>query len=110
MKKKMKFLSPFFFDLNYMDTMLQIQQPTDTVTGKCIVQHSLRRVVSTGNGYCRSETVGTVFLQKSSDAKRVYATVVHTGTNADGNKEQGEKVTWWCYLFDDEKRCWSTVI
>ncbi|KAL8612603.1 hypothetical protein ACOMHN_006589 [Nucella lapillus] len=44
---------------------------------------------ASGDGYCRSETVGTVFLQKASDAKRVYATVVHTGTNADGNKEQG---------------------
>ncbi|KAL8612596.1 hypothetical protein ACOMHN_006582 [Nucella lapillus] len=44
---------------------------------------------ASGDGYCRSETVGTVFLQKASDAKRVYATVVHTGTNADGHKEQG---------------------
>ncbi|XP_076460136.1 fatty acid synthase-like [Babylonia areolata] len=42
-----------------------------------------------GDGYCRSETVGTVFLQKAPDAKRVYATVVHSGTNADGNKERG---------------------
>lgn len=51
----------------------------------------LRHVdIYTGNGYCRSETVGTVFIQKASDAKRVYATVVHTGNNADGNKEQGE--------------------
>ena len=51
----------------------------------------LRHVgIYTGNGYCRSETVGTVFIQKASDAKRIYATVVHTGNNADGNKEQGE--------------------
>ena len=45
----------------------------------------------TGDGYCRSETVGTVFLQKSPDAKRVYATVVHSGNNADGYTEQGEE-------------------
>ncbi|XP_076458650.1 fatty acid synthase-like isoform X1 [Babylonia areolata] len=44
---------------------------------------------ASGDGYCRSETVGTVFLQKAPDAKRVYATVVHSGTNADGNKERG---------------------
>lgn len=42
-----------------------------------------------GNGYCRSEAVVMVLLQKSSDAKRIYSTVVHSGNNADGNKEQG---------------------
>jgi fatty acid synthase len=30
-----------------------------------------------------------MFLQKARDAKRVYATVVHTKTNNDGFKEQG---------------------
>lgn len=42
-----------------------------------------------GKGYVRSETVAVVFLQKSKDARRVYATVIHSKTNTDGNKVQG---------------------
>ncbi|XP_007434239.1 fatty acid synthase [Python bivittatus] len=42
-----------------------------------------------GNGYCRSEAVVAVFLTKKSIAKRIYATIVHSGTNTDGFKEQG---------------------
>ena len=42
-----------------------------------------------GNGYVRSEAAVVIYLQKSSAAKRVYATVVHAKTNTDGNKEQG---------------------
>lgn len=42
-----------------------------------------------GNGYVRSEAVVAIYLQKSSDAKRVYATVVNAKTNTDGAKEQG---------------------
>lgn len=41
------------------------------------------------NGFTRSEAVTIVYLQKSKDAKRVYATVVHSKTNCDGFKEQG---------------------
>ncbi|XP_003464876.2 fatty acid synthase [Cavia porcellus] len=43
----------------------------------------------TGNGYCRSEAVVAVLLTKKSLARRVYATVLNTGTNTDGSKEQG---------------------
>ncbi|XP_053996082.1 fatty acid synthase [Hylaeus anthracinus] len=42
-----------------------------------------------GKGYVRAEAVGTVFLQKAKDARRVYATVLHSKTNVDGNKVQG---------------------
>nr|XP_034178573.1 fatty acid synthase [Osmia lignaria]XP_034178581.1 fatty acid synthase [Osmia lignaria] len=42
-----------------------------------------------GKGYVRSEAVSVVFLQKSKNARRVYATVVHSKTNTDGNKVQG---------------------
>ncbi|XP_012150604.1 fatty acid synthase 1 [Megachile rotundata] len=42
-----------------------------------------------GKGYVRSEAIGVIFLQKSKDARRVYATVVHSKTNIDGNKIQG---------------------
>ncbi|XP_071965803.1 fatty acid synthase-like [Antedon mediterranea] len=42
-----------------------------------------------GNGYCRSEGFVAVVLTKQSVAKRSYATVVHSGTNTDGFKEQG---------------------
>lgn len=41
------------------------------------------------NGYTRSETVSIAYLQKSKDAKRIYATIVHGKTNCDGFKEQG---------------------
>ncbi|XP_033100036.1 fatty acid synthase-like [Anneissia japonica] len=42
-----------------------------------------------GNGYCRSEGFVAVMLTKQSVAKRSYATVVHSGTNTDGFKDQG---------------------
>ena len=42
-----------------------------------------------GNGYVRAEAAVVIFLQKSCDAKRVYATVVNSKTNVDGNKVQG---------------------
>ena len=37
----------------------------------------------------RGETVGCLFLQRRSAAKRIYATVLNTGTNIDGNKRMG---------------------
>ncbi|XP_031841485.2 fatty acid synthase 1 [Nomia melanderi] len=42
-----------------------------------------------GKGYVRSETIGVLYLQKLTDARRVYATVVHSKTNTDGNKVEG---------------------
>lgn len=42
-----------------------------------------------GSGYCRSESVVAVYLQKAVKARRVYATVVHAKNNADGAKDQG---------------------
>jgi fatty acid synthase len=42
-----------------------------------------------GRGYCRSEAVVCVYILKASNAKRVYATLVHSKNNSDGNKEQG---------------------
>ncbi|XP_055874982.1 fatty acid synthase-like [Biomphalaria glabrata] len=44
---------------------------------------------ASGDGYCRSEAIMAIYLQKTADCKRIYATVVHTKTNADGFKEQG---------------------
>lgn len=41
------------------------------------------------NGYVRAEAVAAVYLQKASDARRMYATVVHSKTNTDGSKSQG---------------------
>lgn len=43
----------------------------------------------TANGYARAEAVVAIFLQKAKDARRIYATVVHTKTNADGYKVEG---------------------
>lgn len=42
-----------------------------------------------GDGYVRAEAVVAIYLQKAKDARRVYATVVHTKTNTDGYKSQG---------------------
>ena len=42
-----------------------------------------------GNGYCRSEGIVAVYLQKESVAKRIYCTVIHSKNNSDGNKSQG---------------------
>ncbi|TMW54903.1 hypothetical protein DOY81_000136, partial [Sarcophaga bullata] len=42
-----------------------------------------------GNGYVRSDGCVVIFLQKTSTAKRVYASVLNVRTNTDGYKEQG---------------------
>lgn len=42
-----------------------------------------------GKGYVRAEAAVAILLQKSKDARRVYATVVNSKTNVDGNKIQG---------------------
>jgi len=37
----------------------------------------------------RSETIGSAFLQKAKEAKRIYATVINAKINCDGYKEEG---------------------
>lgn len=54
-----------------------------SMDGKC------KSFDASGDGYVRSETIAAVFLQRKSEAKRIYATVLHTKMNADGFKEQG---------------------
>ncbi|XP_013778686.1 fatty acid synthase-like [Limulus polyphemus] len=54
-----------------------------SVDGKC------KAFDASGNGYVRSEAASVVFLQRASEARRIYATVVHVKTNTDGFKEQG---------------------
>ncbi|XP_045465555.1 fatty acid synthase-like [Harmonia axyridis] len=44
---------------------------------------------ASGNGYCRSEAITCVLLQKAKDARRIYSTIVHAKTGCDGYKEQG---------------------
>jgi len=46
-------------------------------------------VINAGDGYCRSEAIVAVYLQKKKSAKRIYATVVHSKTNSDGYKDRG---------------------
>ena len=41
------------------------------------------------DGYCRSEAIVSVLLQRRSAAKRVYATVLNARTNTDGFKIEG---------------------
>jgi fatty acid synthase len=40
------------------------------------------------NGFVRGEAVAALYLQKIKDAKRVYATLVHSKINSDGYKQQ----------------------
>ncbi|KAM7297576.1 fatty acid synthase-like [Ixodes scapularis] len=42
-----------------------------------------------GKGYVRSEAVGMFFLQRVSEARRIYAKLVHLKANADGFKPEG---------------------
>ncbi|XP_075559836.1 fatty acid synthase-like [Dermacentor variabilis] len=51
--------------------------------GKCKVFDS------DGNGYVRSETVGVFFLQRASEARRIYAKVINVKANTDGYKTEG---------------------
>ncbi|KAH7949982.1 hypothetical protein HPB49_017944 [Dermacentor silvarum] len=44
---------------------------------------------SSGDGYARSETVGAIFIQRASQARRVYAKLIHIKANADGYKIEG---------------------
>ena len=46
-----------------------------------------------GSGYVRSEAVVAILLQKSGDARRIYAHVVHAKNNSDGNKDNGKENT-----------------
>ena len=41
------------------------------------------------NEFVRGEAVVSLFLQRKSDAKRIYATVLHSRVNIDGNKKVG---------------------
>lgn len=41
------------------------------------------------SGYTRAEVNCVMFLQKRKNAKRVYATLLHSKTNCDGFKEEG---------------------
>lgn len=50
---------------------------------------SCRSFDDSGDGYCRTEGVAAILLQRKSAAKRIYYTVVHAKSNTDGYKEQG---------------------
>lgn len=43
----------------------------------------------TGAGYVRSDGCVVTFLQKASDARRIYSSILNVRTNTDGSKEQG---------------------
>jgi fatty acid synthase len=44
------------------------------------------------DGYVKSEAIGVLFLQRKRDAKRVYASVVHSKVNCDGHTDKGNLV------------------
>ena len=41
------------------------------------------------SGYCRADAIVAIFLQKSKDAKRIYARFIHGKKNVDGFKPEG---------------------
>lgn len=41
------------------------------------------------DGFVRGEAVCCLFLQRKESAKRIYATVLNSGVNIDGNKRMG---------------------
>ncbi|CAG2102302.1 unnamed protein product [Medioppia subpectinata] len=45
---------------------------------------------ASADGYVRSETVSVALLQRRRDARRVYATVIHSKVNSDGYKVEGQ--------------------
>lgn len=44
---------------------------------------------SSGNGYVRSEAAVVLYIQKASNARRIYASILGAKVNTDGYKEQG---------------------
>lgn len=42
-----------------------------------------------GNGYVRSDGCVVTYLQRSTDARRIYASILNVRTNTDGAKDQG---------------------
>jgi len=50
---------------------------------------TLNGYLCAGDGYCRSEAIVAVYLQKKESARRIYATLIHSKTNSDGYKDQG---------------------
>ncbi|CAI4233223.1 unnamed protein product [Auanema sp. JU1783] len=42
-----------------------------------------------GDGYCRTEGIAAIFIQRKQKAQRIYATIVHAKSSTDGYKEQG---------------------
>ncbi|CAG2220061.1 FASN [Mytilus edulis] len=46
-------------------------------------------IIDAGDGYCRSEGVVAVFLQKQNVSRRIYCTILHARSNNDGRKEKG---------------------
>jgi fatty acid synthase len=41
------------------------------------------------DGFVRAEAACVFYLQKAKDAKRIYATIVHSKTNAGGSNDKG---------------------
>lgn len=65
-------------------TSLQFKKLNMVSTDGCC-----RSFDASGSGYVRSEAVVVAFLQKAKQSRRIYATIIHSKNNADGNKEQG---------------------
>lgn len=58
-------------------------------SGKC------KCLDESANGYAKGEACVVIVLQKRSNAKRIYATIIHTKTNNDGYEEMGITFPSW---------------
>ena len=50
---------------------------------------SCRSFDDSGDGYCRTEAVNAIFIQRKQVACRIYSIICHAKSNTDGYKEQG---------------------
>ncbi|XP_077490481.1 fatty acid synthase-like isoform X4 [Amblyomma americanum] len=64
-------------------TLMFVRLGTVSTRGKC------RTFDAEADGYARSDLVGALFLQRASQARRVYARLVHIKSNEDGYKIEG---------------------
>ena len=67
-----------------------VVMPCPGVLDMLAADGTCRSFDAAGSGYVRSEAVVAIYLQLESNAKRIYATVVHAKNNCDGSKENGK--------------------
>ncbi|GLH12914.1 Fatty acid synthase, partial [Gryllus bimaculatus] len=79
--------------VNWISSWFNFHGPSFTVDTMCSsTLFAMRKacdLIKMADGFTRAESVGVMFLQKASDARRAYASVEYLNVNADGYKNQG---------------------